>query len=127
MKSAADALEVLTTLIAKARRLGADAADAVLHEGAGISHIRRLGAVEKLERAETYDLGLRVLLGKRQATVSSNDRSPAALDELVERAIAMAKVVPEDPYCGLADPSELARSFPTLDICDPVEPAAENS
>ena len=125
MKSAADALEVLTTLIAKARRLGADAADAVLHEGAGISHIRRLGAVEKLERAESYDLGLRVLLGKRQATVSSNDRSPAALDELVERAIAMAKVVPEDPYCGLADPSELARSFPTLDICDPVEPAAE--
>jgi len=125
MKSSADALEVLTALIAKAKRLGADAADAVLREGAGISHIRRLGAVEKLERAESYDLGLRVLLGKRQATVSSNDRGAAALDELAERAVAMAKVVPEDPYCGLAEPGELARDFPTLEICDPVEPAAE--
>jgi len=125
MKPADDALDVLTTLIAKAKRLGAEAADAILHEGAGISHIRRLGAVEKLERAEGYDLGLRVLVGKRQATVSSNDRSAAALDELAERALAMAKVVPEDPYCGLADPSELARQFPALDICDPVEPAAE--
>jgi PmbA protein len=125
MKSPADALDVLTTLIAKAKRLGADAADAVLREGAAISHIRRLGAVEKLERAEGYDLGLRVLVGKRQATVSSNDRSAAALDELAERALAMAKVVPEDPYCGLADPADLAREVPTLDICDPVEPPAE--
>ena len=121
-----DALDVLTALIAKAKRLGADAADAVLFEGASISHARRLGKTEKLERSEGYDLGLRVFFGKRQATVSSNDRAPAALEELAERAIAMARVVPEDPYCGIAAPEELARDIPKLDIFDPVEPTTES-
>jgi PmbA protein len=120
-----DALDILTALIAKARRLGADAADAVLFEGASISHARRLGKVEKLERSEGYDLGLRVFFGKRQATVSSNDRTTAALDELAARAITMARVVPEDPYCGIAAPEELARDIPELDIFDPAEPAPE--
>jgi PmbA protein len=120
-----DALDILTALIAKAKRLGADAADAVLFEGASISHARRLGKVEKLERSEGYDLGLRVFFGKRQATVSSNDRAPAALEGLAERAIAMARVVPEDPYCGIAAPEELARTVPALDICDTVEPGIE--
>jgi PmbA protein len=120
-----DALDILTALIAKAKARGADAADAVLFEGASISHARRLGKVEKLERSEGYDLGLRVFFGKRQATVSSNDRSAAALGELAERAIAMARVVPEDPYCGIAAPEELARDIPKLDICDPEEPAPE--
>ncbi|MGH7123930.1 MAG: TldD/PmbA family protein, partial [Stellaceae bacterium] len=86
---------------------------------------RRLGKTEKLERSEGYDLGLRVFFGKRQATVSSNDRTPAALEELAERAIAMARVVPEDPYCGIAAPEELARDIPALDIFDPAEPAIE--
>ena len=121
-----DALDVLTSLIAKAKRLGADAADAVLFEGASISHARRLGKTEKLERSEGYDLGLRVFFGKRQATVSSNDRTSAALEELAERAIAMARVVPEDPYCGIAAPEELARDIPHLDISDPVEPTIES-
>lgn len=125
MAATDDALDILHSLIAAARRLGADAADAVLFEGVSISHARRLGKTEKLERSEGYDLGLRVLIGKRQALVSSNDRSKAALDELAERALAMAKTVPEDPFCGLADPAELARAIPDLDICDPVEPAAE--
>jgi len=120
-----DALDILTALIAKAKARGADAADAVLFEGASISHARRLGKVEKLERSEGYDLGLRVFFGKRQATVSSNDRSAAALDELAERAITMARVVPEDPYCGIAAPEELARDIPALDIFDPAEPAPE--
>src|SRR5215469_12377827 len=73
-------LDLLAGLIAKAKRAGADAADAVLVEGISLSHARRLGKTEKLERSEGYDLGLRVLFGKRQATVSSNDRSPAALE-----------------------------------------------
>ena len=121
----ADALSQLSDLIAKARKAGADAADAVLVEGVSLSHAQRLGKVEKLERAEGYDLGLRILIGKRQAIVSSNDRSQAALDELLGRAIAMAKTVPEDPYCGLADPAELARDWPDLDLEDPIEPAPE--
>ena len=120
-----DTLSQLNDLIARARKAGADAADAVLVEGVSISHAQRLGKVEKLERAEGYDLGLRVLLGKRQAIVSSNDRSPAALAELVERALAMAKTVPEDPYCGLADADQLCRDRIDLELEDPIEPAPE--
>ena len=125
MAATDDAFDILHSLIAAARRLGADAADAVLFEGVSISHARRLGKTEKLERSEGYDLGLRVLIGKRQAIVSSNDRGKAALDELAERALAMAKTVPEDPFCGLADPTELAQTVPDLDICDPIEPSAQ--
>ena len=75
-----DALSQLGDLIARATTAGADAADAVLFESASLSHAQRLGKVEKLERSEGYDLGLRVFIGKRQAIVSSNDRSPAALE-----------------------------------------------
>ncbi len=120
-----DTLSQLNDLIARARKAGADAADAVLVEGVSISHAQRLGKVEKLERAEGYDLGLRVLVGKKQAIVSSNDRSPAALAELVERALAMAKTVPEDPYCGLADTDQLCRDRIDLELEDPIEPAPE--
>jgi PmbA protein len=120
-----DDLNQLGDLIAKARRAGADAADAVLFEGVSLSHARRLGRTEKLERSESYDLGLRVFIGRRQAIVSSNDRAPMHLDGLVERAIAMAKAVPEDPFCGLAEPGEIAQRWPELDMVDGEEPAPE--
>src|SRR5260221_5265125 len=123
--SDADPRNLLDDLIAGARRAGADAADAVLVEAASLSLARRLGKPEKLERAESQDLGLRVLIGKRQALVSSSDRAPAILDALVERAVAMARSVPEDPYCGLASPDEIERHPPVLELCDPVEPAPE--
>jgi PmbA protein len=120
-----DALSLLDDLIARARRAGADAADALLVEGVSLSHAQRLGRVEKLERSESYDLGLRVLIGRHQAIVSSNDRGRTALDEIVTRAIAMARAVPEDPYCGLAEPEDLAREWPDLDLNDPIEPTPE--
>lgn len=118
-------LNLLTDLIGKAKAAGADAADAVLFDAAALSLSQRLGKPERLERAESGDLGLRVFIGRRQAIVSSTDRSRQALDELVERAVAMARTVPEDPFCGLADPDQLAREWPDLDTCDPDEPAAE--
>ncbi len=124
-KDAGAALDLLQDLIARARRAGADAADAVLFEGTSLSHGRRLGKTEKLERSEAQDLGLRVFIGRRQAVVSSTDRSPAALAELIERAVAMARTVPEDPFCGIADPSEIAQEWPVLDMLDPAEPAAQ--
>ena len=120
--AADNALELLTDLIAKAKRAGADAADAVLADGASLSVSYRLGKPENVERAEGGDLGLRVFIGKRQAMVSSSDRGKLALDELVERVIAMARTVPEDPHCGLADPDQLVTQIPELDICDPAEP-----
>jgi PmbA protein len=124
-KETANAIDLLQDLVGKARKAGADAADAVLFEGISLSHARRLGKTEKLERSEGQDLGLCVLVGKQQAIVSSSDRSPKMLAELVERTVTMARAVPEDPFCGLAEPSEIAHDWPTLDMLDPVEPSAE--
>ena len=125
MNTDTDNLNLLSDLIAKARSAGADTADAVLVEGVSLSLARRLGKPERLERAEGADLGLRVFIGRRQAIVSSSDRSAEALDELVERAVAMARSVPEDPFCGLAEPDMLAAAVPDLDILDTGEPAPE--
>ncbi|MGE0736088.1 MAG: TldD/PmbA family protein [Alphaproteobacteria bacterium] len=125
MSAKADPRELLSDLIRHARTLGADAADALLVEGAALSHAQRMGRIEKLERQESQDLGLRVLIGKRQAMVSGAVLDRATLHALAERAVAMARVVPEDEFCGLADPSQIATSFPTIDLDDPVEPASE--
>src|ERR1700757_4195937 len=119
------ALDLLQDVIARARRAGADAADAVLFEGVSLSHARRLGKTEKLERWEGNDLGLRVFIGRQQAIVSSTDRSPEALAELVERAVAMPPRAPGAPFCGTAAPSEIAHDWPSLDMLDPAEPSAE--
>src|SRR3954469_19383961 len=105
----ANDIDLLHDLIGRALRQGAEAADAVMFEGISLSHARRLGKVEKLERSEGRDLGLRVLVGKQQAMASSSDRSAKALAELVERTVAMARAVPEDPFCGLADPADITR------------------
>ncbi len=118
-------LDTLDGLIAKARAAGADAADAVAVESVSLSHACRLGAPEHVERSESADLGLRVFVGQRQAIVSSSDQSADAITELVERAVAMARAVPEDSYIGLAAPELLAGEIADLDMCDAVEPTAE--
>ncbi len=118
-------IDILQDLVAQARRQGADAADAVMVQGTSISLTRRLGEVEQVERSEGSDVGLRVFVGRRQAMVSSSDTGRDALDELVERAVGMARTVPEDPWCGLADPGQLATEFPDLDAVDPHEPGAD--
>lgn len=118
-----DDLSLLADLLARARRAGAEAADAVLVRSAGLSQAVRLGKAERLEREESQDAGLRVLLGRRQAVVSTSELTAAGLATLAERAVAMARVVPEDPWCGLADPAQLAAEQPDLELHDPEEPA----
>ncbi|HZD27025.1 MAG TPA: TldD/PmbA family protein [Alphaproteobacteria bacterium] len=118
-------LDLLSELIARARKAGADTADAVLFRSAALEVSWRLGSREDLERSESRDLGLRVFVGRRAAVVSSTDLSAAALDELVERGVAMARLAPEDRYGGLADPDQLCRSMPELDLDEPGEPAPD--
>ena len=91
-----DMLELLQGLLSRAKKAGADAGDAVHVESRSLSVAQRLGAPEKLERSESADVGLRVFVGKSQAIVSSSDISEGTLDELAERAVAMAGAVPED-------------------------------
>ncbi len=121
----ADSASLLEDLIRRARAAGADAADALLVDGASLSLSTRLGKPEGIERSEGGDLGLRVFVGQGMAMVSSTDRSPAMLAELAERAVAMARAVPPDPYCGIADPDAITHDWQDLDLCDPAEPTAE--
>ncbi len=125
MTSSSESQNLLEDLIKKAKAAGADAADAVMFRSVSVSHAQRLGKMEKLEREESNDLGLRVFIGKRNAVVSSSDASPKAINELIERVISMARVVPEDPYAGIASDEEIAKSIPELDIYDPEEPSAD--
>ncbi|WP_455373387.1 TldD/PmbA family protein [Limibacillus halophilus] len=120
-----EALTLLEDVLAKAKAAGAEQADALLAHSVSLSQAQRLGKLEGLERSEGSDLGLRVMIGKRQACVSSSDLKKEAVDQLVERAVAMAKAVPEDPYCGLAEPEQLAKDYPDIDSVDPEEPSTE--
>ena len=118
--------DLLHAVVTRARKAGADAAEAVGSMRQTLSGGVRNGQLEEVEREESRDLGLRVLIGRRQASVSASDLSPATRDRLVERAVAMARLAPEDPWAGLADPALLARGpFADLDLYDPSEAAAE--
>ncbi len=120
-----DLLSLLEDCVRRATAAGADAADALAYDSQSLAVGRRLDKPERLERSESKDLGLRVFVGRRQAIVSTSERTPDALAALALRAVAMARAVPEDPYCGLASPDQLATGWPDLDLADPVEPTVE--
>jgi PmbA protein len=123
-------LDTLTSaLLDAARHAGADAADAMAVQGTSLAIDMRGGVLEQAERSEGIDLGLRVMVGQRQANVSASDVNPATLAAMAERAVAMAREAPLDPYIGLADPAQLARDWDiaALEMCDPApepDPAA---
>ena len=106
-------------LIDLARKAGADQADAVVVRSRARSVSVRLGKVEETESSESDDFSLRVFIGNRVASVSANPGFDMAT--LAERAVAMAKVSPEDPFACMADPADLATSYPDLDLYDPTE------
>jgi len=123
--TATERTDLVTDLLQKARAAGADAADALFAEGIALAHAQRLGKIDKLERSEGQDLGLRVFVGQRQAIVSTTDLSADSLNQLVDRAVAMARAVPADEFVGIADPDQLATTFPDLDLVADDEPATE--
>jgi PmbA protein len=120
-----DPQSILSSLLDAAKKAGADAADALHVEGVSSSVSYRLGKLEDVERAESYDLGLRVFVGQKVAFVSSTDFSDDALAALPGRAVAMARLAPEDKFAGLAPADRLAKTFPQLDLEDAAEPSAE--
>jgi len=122
----ARAQERCGALIDCARRFGADGADAIAIGSASESVQVRLGKLEDVERSESEQVGLRVFVGRRSASIQATDLSDAALGELAERAVAMARAAPEDPFSGLADEALLLRGQQlNLDLCDAGEPRPE--
>ena len=108
-------------MIELATKAGAEAADTIVVDGASVSVEVRGGKLEHAERAESIDVGLRVFLGRRQAIVSGSDSRPETLQAMAERAVAMAREAPEDPFAGLADPDQLAWDWDgdALELFDP--------
>ncbi len=117
-----DRLADLTArLLDAARAAGAAEADALAVAGTSLSADVKDGRLEHAERSETIEIGLRVILGRRQACVSASDISQATITTMAERAVAMAREAPEDPTVGLADPDALSavRDADGLDLVDP--------
>ena len=117
-------LETLThRLLDEARKAGAESADALAVQGTSVGIDLRGGKLEQAERSEAIEVGLRVLIGGRQACVSASDVSAATLARLAERAVAMAREAPEDPFAGLAAPEQVARGWDlaALELLDPAE------
>ncbi len=123
------ASERLESLVKAARAAGADAAEAVFAESRSLSVGVRKGEIETVERDENSDLGLRVFVGQKTAVVSVSEFSKATLARLVERAVAMARLAPDDPFAALADPALLYRGDgeeQALDVFDPTVMSAES-
>lgn len=115
--------EIADLLLDAATKAGAGSADVVIFDGVTQSIDVRDGALERAERAEGIDIGLRVILGQKQATVASSDGSVDALRMMAERAVAMAQEAPDDPTVGLADPSQLTSDIDVsgLELEDPTD------
>jgi len=124
---AANLAPALKQLLYKAAHYGASSADAVATHGRSLGVSVRDGALEDIDNSEGRDIGLRVMVGHRQACVSSSDISERSIDALAQRAVDMARLAPEDPYCGLADDDSLAKdkSADKLDLFDPTEISPE--
>lgn len=120
---AARLTSLVASLVEAAKSAGADASDAVAVTGRSTSVSVRLGKVEETEASESDDISLRVFIGKKVASVGGNATSDPRM--LAERAVAMARVSPEDPFQGLADAGSLAREIRDLDLFDPTEVSAD--
>jgi PmbA protein len=117
-------LDLLSQLLDRARAAGADTAEASVSNSISVNVTRRLGRTEHLERSERHGLNLTVYVGRRSASVSSTEVAAAGFARLAERAVAMARVVPEDPFGGLADEAQTVDAAP-LELHDATEPSTE--
>jgi len=114
----------LAQLLDAAKSAGADGADVMLARGQSTDVTMRLGKVEASERSEEFDVGLRVFVGQRTASVSTSQLDTKTINELATRAVAMAQLAPADPYVRLATAEEIAKTIPDLDMFDPAMPDA---
>ncbi|AHC73737.1 putative Zn-dependent protease [Candidatus Endolissoclinum faulkneri L5] len=118
--------DLLADILTRAKKFGADAADAILLQGISQSVSQRLGNTEAIERSEDCKLALRVFIGCQEAAVSTTDFKKSVLNNMIERAIAMAKVAPKNSYAGLADSAQIANKWPYIEMFDKTELSVDN-
>ncbi len=113
---------ILPDLIERALKKGATSADALYAHSTGLSADVLKGTVSNLERSESTEIGLRVFIGQKQGIISTTNLDPNGFDTVIDRVLDIARNSPDDPYCGLAEPFQLAEKVDDLDLCDPAEP-----
>ncbi len=118
-------LNLASDTVKAAIKKGADAAEAMIADGRGTSISIRDGTIEELEQADAREIGIRVFVGKSSAMISASVLSTEAINRIIDNAIAVAKLAPPDPYAGIADAVQLARSFPELDLVSATQPDAK--
>lgn len=119
-----DLLSLAETALARAKRFGATAADALVIDGHSLEVSVREGAIENLEQSEACEIGLRVLVGQSSAAIATSKIDEAGIERIAEQAVAMAKAAPADPFGGIADVSDIARDWTRLDIAGDALPDA---
>ena len=117
--------DAVSLLIDTAKKFGADAAESFGVSATSASADCRLQKTESLEYTHTAAVDLRVFSSKRQAVVASSVLDEKSLTDLAKRAVEMAKAVPEDPFCGLADAAQQTTRFPDLDLYDATDVSTE--
>ncbi len=113
-----DDKKIVDQMLDAAQKAGADGADVSFIRGHGLDVQVRLGKVESAERSEDYQVGMRVFVGQRSASVSTGQLDADNITELAQRAVSMAKIAPEDPYARLANAEEQARDLPDIELFD---------
>ena len=121
--------DIMNLFIDTAIANGATSADCVLSRSRGVSITRRLGKDENIQRYEDFDTGLRVFVGNKISSVSTNENSEEAIREVAKRAVEMAKIAPEDEYSFIAS-KEFLQNLPIqegvfIDSYDSVEPSVD--
>jgi PmbA protein len=119
-----DLRKLAETALLHARHFGATAADALVIDGHALEVAVREGAIENLEQSEACEIGLRVLVGQSSAAIATSKIDAAGIERIAERAVAMAKAAPADPYAGIAGASQIAKDWPALDIAGDALPDA---
>lgn len=117
----ADDRDLLQRALDSLKRYGADQADVLISGASALSVACRLGEIEELEHSESRDIGLRAIVGQSQAFVSASGGTVDMIDSLAERAVAMARNAPPDPYCGILEAHQLAQKWDDLDLLDTTE------
>ena len=104
-----DLKEIAADVVCRAMQGGATAAEAVAMDGSEFSTVVRLTEVETLKESGSRGIGVRVFFGQRAASTYSSDLSPAGVKQMVDSALALAKVTNEDPMAGIPEPSQLGK------------------
>lgn len=108
--------QVAADAVAQAKRLGADACEAVIGAARGIEVTTRHGTTENVEFNQDRSLGLVVFKGQCRGTASTTDLSPSSIDASIRAALGIAQDTDPDPYAGLCDPQQLCRTPDDFDL-----------